>query len=122
MIDWISNDKNSAITIYNNNITLSKHASRFFEDAYGVNVGVDVDSKELIIKKVSKEEFDNGSNCHKIEIKASYGRISSKALVSKICEKLGLNFNNQQSLKFDAKWNNAKRMLIVETNRKEGQI
>ncbi len=124
MIDWLNNDKSSAVTIYNNNITLSKQASRFFEDAYGVSVGIDTDTNELIIKKISKEEFEkdfvDSSNYHKIEIKTSYGRINSKSLVARICERMNLDFSVQQSFKFDAKWNTGKKMLIVSTNGKKG--
>lgn len=124
MIDWINNDKNSAVTIYNNNITLSKQASRFFEDAYRCNVGVDTDTNELIIMKISKEEYEKNYSdktiCHKIDIKSSYGRINSKSLVDKICEKLELEFTDNVSFKFDAKWNNGKKMLVVATDRKRG--
>mgnify|MGYP003314407474 FL=1 len=54
-IDWLSNDKSSAVTIYSNNITLSKQASIFFEDSYGVAVGIDRDTKNIIIKKYNKK-------------------------------------------------------------------
>ena len=45
-IDWLSNDKTSAVTIYSNNITLSKQAANFFEDSYGVAVGIDREKTE----------------------------------------------------------------------------
>jgi len=124
-IDWINNDKNSAITIYNNNITLSKQAATFFEDAYGAAVGIDLDTNNIIIRKISKEEYDkfcsDDSAVHKVEIKSSYGRINSKQLVSKISDKLGLDFTKQQSYKFSAKWNTGYKMLIISTQRKDGE-
>lgn len=124
VIDWINNDKNSAVTIYNNNITLSKHAASFFEDAFGVAVGIDRETNNLIIQKINKEEYEkdslDNSNFHKIEIKTSYGRINSKSLVSQISKRLGLDFKKQQSFKFGAKWNTGTKMLIISTNRKEG--
>lgn len=122
-IDWINNDKNSAVTIYNNNITLSKHAATFFEDAYGAAIGIDLDSNNIIIKKICKEEMDNHKiddvNFHKIEIKSSYARINSKQVVLKISEKLGLDFSKAQSFKFNAKWNTGSKMLIVSTDRRD---
>lgn len=124
-IDWINNDKSSAVTIYNNNITLSKQAASFFEDAFGVAVGIDVDTNNIIIQKIYKEDFEKQSiddnNLHKIEIKSSYGRINSKNLVTKLSEKLGLIFDKNQSYKFNAKWNTGYKMLIVSTNGKENE-
>ena len=118
-IDWLSNDKTSAVTIYSNNITLSKQAANFFEDSYGVAVGIDRETKNIIIKKYNKEEYEkdfkDNSNRHKIEIKTSCGRINSKSLVEKISKILGLDFENNLSFKFDAKWNTGYKMLVVST-------
>ena len=118
-IDWLTNDKNSAVTIYNNNITLSKRALLFFEDSYCVVVGIDRDTKNLIIKKFNKEEYEkeikDANNAHKIEIKKSCGRINSKVLVEKISKVLNLDFTNQTSYKYDATWHTGYKMLIVST-------
>lgn len=118
-IDWLSNDKVSAVTIYSNNITLSKQASSFFEDSYGVAVGIDRNTKNIIIKKYNKEEYEkefkDNSNLHKIEIKTSCGRINSKSLVEKISKILNLDFAKNTSYKYDAKWNTGYKMLVVTT-------
>ena len=118
-IDWLTNDKNSAVTIYYNNITLSKKAMMFFEDSYGVIVGIDRDTNNLIIKKYNKEEYEkevkDANNVHKIEIKKSCGRINSKVLVEKISQILNLDFTNQTSYKYDATWHTGHKMLIVST-------
>lgn len=119
-IDWINNiGRNSAVTIYNNNITLSKQAANFFEDAFGVAVGIDRETKNIIIKKYSKEEYEkeksDSNYLHKLDIKSSYGRINSKPLVSEISSVLGLDFQTQTSYKFDARWNTGYKMLIVST-------
>ncbi len=118
-IDWLGNEKSSAVTIYSNNITLSKQAANFFEDSFGVAVGIDRDTKNLIIKKYNKEEyekeFNDNNNLHKIEIKASCGRINSKALVEKISRILGLDFSVNTAYKYDAKWNTGYKMLVVST-------
>lgn len=118
-IDWLSNDKSSAVTIYSNNITLSKQASIFFEDSYGVAVGIDRDTKNIIIKKYNKEEYEkefkDNTNLHKIEIKASCARINSKSLVEKISKIFNLDFEITTSYKYDAKWNTGYKMLVVST-------
>lgn len=59
-IDWLSKQNEyGAITIYNNNITLNKQGANYFLDAYFVAVGIDRDSNNLVIKKISKEEADS---------------------------------------------------------------
>lgn len=118
-IDWLSNDKNSAVTIYYNNITLSKQAANFFDDSFGVAIGVDKETGNLIIKKINKEEYEkefkDSGNIHKIEIKQSCSRINSKALIEKLSAILGLDFTNNNSYKYNAKWNTRHKMLVVST-------
>lgn len=119
-IDWIPRRENDAsVTIYDNNITLSKTAANYFIDAYKVLVGIDKEKNKLIIKKVSREETFRGdinkNTLHDISIKLSYGRITGKQLIHELSENLHLNFNNKKSYKYNAKWYNAESMLIVET-------
>ena len=123
-IKWFTKDNtNSAVTVYNNNITLSKQAVNFFEDAYAVAVGIDIDKKNLVIKKYSKDDIDQENSehpdLHKISIKSSYGRINSKQLVNEISEKINLDFKKQASYKFAARWNTGSKMLIVSTKEDE---
>ena len=59
-IDLITkNSSLGAVTLYENNITLNKHAANYFKDAYAVAVGIDRESGNIIIQKVSKEEAEN---------------------------------------------------------------
>lgn len=125
-IDWLSSQSNlGAITIYQNNITLNKQAADFFSDAYCVAVGIDRDSKSLVIKSVSKEEAEKyeesvRGQLLKISIKKSYGRITGKQMIDELANVLNLDFNKQQAFKFSAKWNTGYKMLIASTN-KEGE-
>lgn len=119
-IDWIPRRENDAsVTIYDNNLTLSKVAANYFMDAYKVLVGLDKEKKKVIIKKVSREETLRGdinkNNLHDISIKSSYGRITGKQLILELSEILNLDFDNKKSFKYIAMWYNAERMLIVET-------
>ena len=123
-IEWFNcKDNLSAVTIYANNICLNKQASNYFLDAYAVAVGIDKETKNVIIKNVSKEEaeslkFDKNS-LNKISIKSSYGRITGKRLVDQINELLKLDFSAQLAYKYDAKWNTGSKMLIIECGGKE---
>ena len=118
-IEWFSfKDNLSAVTIYANNICLNKQASNYFEDAYAVAVGVDKETKKIIIKNVSKEEVEtlkiDKNSLNKISIKTSYGRITGKKLIDQINGILKLDFSKQSAYKYDAKWNTGSKMLIIE--------
>lgn len=117
-IDWINKeDSNGAVTLYDNNITLSKKAANFFMDAYAVAVGIDRDTQNIIIKSVSKEEANqlDKDNLHKIAIKNSYGRITGKRLINEISGAIKIDFSKKQAYKYGARWNTGYKMLIVNT-------
>ena len=120
-IKWLKKEtNNSAITIHNNNITLSKKASDLFIDSYGVLVGVDDESKLLILKKVTNEQIENKEvkkeQVYFLTRKPTYGRINSKQLINLLNEIFGFDFKTQPSYKFDAKWHTGDNMLIVSMN------
>ena len=120
-IEWFFKEKEiSAVTIHNNNITLSKSATSFFVDAYGIIVGIDNETKDLVLKKIAKEQVENNEHrkedLYMLTIKPSYGRINSKQLVNNIIKHYKLNFNEKTSYKFNAKWNNGLNMLVIKMN------
>lgn len=119
-IEWINKEKNSsAITLYSNNITLSKQAAMLFEDAYGIAIGFDLEEGLLVMKKVSKEEVlekeIDKESIYTITMKPSFGRINSKKLIVELEKYLNINFLEQTSYKFSAKWHTGYKMLIVDT-------
>lgn len=117
-IEWINKeDSNGAVTLYDNNITLSKKAANFFNDAYAVAVGIDRETQNIIIKSISKDEANQleKDNLHKIAIKGSYGRITGKRLIDEISNVIKIDFSTKQAYKFGAKWNTGFKMLIVNT-------
>lgn len=119
-IKWIgTDDSRGAVTVYENNITLSKKAADFFNDAFAIAIGVDDDSNNVIIKNVSKEEAESNimdrNHLYKISIKASYGRITGKQMIDELKNIFGFDFVKQPAYKFNARWNTGDRMLIVET-------
>ena len=119
-IEWLTtDDAKGAVTIYDNNIRLSKKAADYFQDAYAIAIGVDRDTKNLIIKSISKEEANSNvidkSRLHKISIKGSYGRITGKQMVDELKRIFKFDFIAHQTYKFGARWNTGDKMLIVET-------
>ena len=119
-IEWLTiDDAKSAVTIYDNNIRLSKKAADYFQDAYAIAIGVDRETKNIIIKNISKEEADSNAiekaSLHKISIKSSYGRITGKQMVDELKRIFHFDFNTCQTYKFGARWNTGDKMLIVET-------
>jgi hypothetical protein len=120
-IEWLTKDTTtSAVTIYKNNITISKKAANYFDDAYAVAVGVDKENKLIILQKVLVNEIEKFSkeSLYNISIKTSYGRINGKQLVDTVLENLGLSIvSNKDYLKYNAKWNTGSKMLIIDTKK-----
>ena len=117
-MEWFNHgDNSSAVTIYENNICLNKQASNYFVDAYMVAIGMDSDTNNIIIKKVSKEDAEaiDKNSLTKISLKSSYGRITGKKMIDQIGLILGLDFKTQSAYKYNAKWNTGTKMLIIET-------
>ena len=109
-IQWFEQEVNSsAVTIYDNNVTLSKQASNYLSDAYGIQVGFDVENQTLILKKVTKDDVNkqyvNPNQLYTLTIKQSFGRINSKKLI--------LEYNSVDT-EHNARYNNGQKMLIVD--------
>ena len=103
-IAWINKEKtSSAVTLYNNNITLSKQAASFFENSFGIAVGFDIENKVLVLKKVTKEEVlkkeIDEDDVYELTIKPSFGRINSKKLILELSNYLDFDFSKQLSYK-----------------------
>ena len=118
-IKWLSKDESlGAVTIYDNNIRLSKKAADYFIDAFAVAIGIDTDSNNIIIKNVSKEEAESNrfdkSRLHKIAIKPNYGRITGKQIIDELKSIFEFDFNVKQAYKYSARWNTGDKLLIVE--------
>lgn len=118
-IQWFEQEVNSsAVTIYDNNVTLSKQASNYLSDAYGIQVGFDVENQTLILKKVTKDDVNkqyvNHNQLYTLTIKQSFGRINSKKLILELQKYVNLDFTHQKSYKYNARYNNGQKMLIVD--------
>ncbi len=119
MFKWKSKEQGTQfVSIYETNITLNKPASTHFNHAYSVMLGVGNDGKKLGIKPLSKQEYQRGDigeeMLYKISLRSSYARISNKSFVTHLAEKLGLDFETHTMYKFNAEWDDAEKVLVVD--------
>ncbi|MBM7453497.1 hypothetical protein JN09_000827 [Acholeplasma morum] len=118
-IEWIMpKDTLGTVTFYDSNITLNKVAASYFVDAYKVIVGIDKEKRRVVIKNLNKEEAMRGdvnkNHLLDVAIKKSYGRISSKKVISDISVLTNFDFLNNNNYKFRAKWSGTEKLLIVD--------
>ncbi len=118
-IEWIMpKDTLGTVTFYDSNITLNKVAASYFIDAYKVIVGIDREKRRVVIKNLSKEEAIRGdinkNHLLDVAIKKSYGRISSKKVVSDIATVTNFSFTKDTNFKYRAKWNATEKLLVIE--------
>ncbi len=118
-IEWIMpKDTLGTVTFYDSNITLNKVAASYFIDAFKVIVGIDREKRRVVIKNLSKEEATRGdvnkNHLLDVAIKKSYGRISSKKVVSDISTVTNFSFTKDTNYKYHAKWNATEKLLVIE--------
>lgn len=115
--EWSSNDiAKLLITIYPNNITLNKSASKYFDNVGYVLLGIDKDAMKLGIKPVYKEDLDHQiypkDHLHRISMGSSYARISSKSFINDLSNLIDLDFTNQPSYKIEAEFDVIHSIMI----------
>lgn len=121
MVLWFNQENtSSAVTIYKNNITINKKALLLLQDAYRVQVGFDPTTKQILIKKITKEEAEKINGLLELTIKPSFGRINNRSLILHLSNFIDFDFEKQSSYKYQATWNNGTKTLYVDT--KEGII
>jgi hypothetical protein len=120
-IEWIMpKDTLGTVTFYDTNITLNKVAASYFVDAYKVIIGIDKEKNRVVIKNLNKEEATRGdinkNHLLDVAIKKSYGRISSKKVISDIAAVTSFDFKNSNNFKYKATWSSNEKMLVIELN------
>ena len=121
---WASKKpKEGVATLYESNITLNKSASSHFDHAYNVLLGLDVNSKRVAVKPISKDESQVGAipseKRHKITVKPSYARVCNKKFMREIAQLVKLDLSDNKSFKFKTKWSNEDSALIIDLNQPE---
>ncbi len=121
---WASRKpKDGIATIKEANITLNKAASSHFEHAYNVLLGLDVASKRVAVKPITKEESDIGAipaeKRHKITVKSSYARVSNKKFIKEVADVANIDLSDNNSVKYKTDWNKEESLLIIDLNQPE---
>lgn len=123
-IMWFDSEtkiKNCIATIYDNNITLNKNASKLIENAYRVMLGLDYEKQILYIKPLSKDLASKGtiplSSQYNISIKSSYARISNADFIREIKYILGVSSFKHEQKKFLVEYQSDNDVLQINLNR-----
>lgn len=121
---WASKKPKEGIaTLYESNITLNKSASSHFEHAYSVLLGLDMNSKKVAVKPISKDASQVGAipaeKRHKITVKPSYARVCNKKFMREIAELASIDLSDNKSFKFKTNWSSEDDALIIDLNQPE---
>lgn len=121
---WASKKpKEGVATLYESNITLNKSASSHFDHAYSVLLGLDIDSKKVAVKPISKDASQIGAipaeKRHKITVKPSYARVCNKKFMREIAELASIDLSDNKSFKFKTNWSSEDDALIIDLNQPE---
>lgn len=118
MIEWFSkNEKKAVATIYPTNITINKAGVDMLDDAYAVMLGLDYDESKIVIKPISKDQYDEKSypeeNMLTLSGGKTYSRISSTEFVNKIGNFLSYDFK-QETKKYACSFDKKTGLLIID--------
>ena len=121
---WIKGSTtNPAVTIYTNNITLNNAAAKFVENARYCMLGIDIEEGCIAVKPVSKREIElnlyDSTHLNKISMGKGYARISNKTFIDEINR---LVTHSTIGLKFEAVYDEANEMLVVDLKKGEMHV
>lgn len=110
--------KDGVATITPAHITLNKAAATFFESAYNIMLGIDEDNKQIVIRPLSKEESVRRdiaqTKKYRISVRSSYARVTNKAFIEELQETFELKFDDQESIKYKALWDQKENLLKID--------
>lgn len=117
-IVWFNKkEKTGVATLSENNITLNKAATTYFENAYSVMLGIGPEEQNIVIKPLTKEEALRhdipNTKKYRITVRSSYSRISNKAFMDEISELFSIDLKDEPK-KFPTDWDNKEKILYVD--------
>ncbi len=98
MIQWFQKNDNKKMmaTIYATNITINKPGLEKISDAYAAMVGLDLDEMKIVVKPLTKTEYESKrypqESLFTLSGGKTYTRISSTDFVTHVSEKTKLDF------------------------------
>ena len=124
MIEFFDLDKeNGVASFYDNHITFNKPMIKYFENAYRVRVGNDIEAKKVYLFIFDKDKALNGevseSSLLKPSFSKTYVRICSKQLTDFILKAYEKKIVDDVPLKFKSSFDEEKKAVVIDM---EGQI
>src|SRR5574344_155566 len=121
-IIWLNKkQKDGVATINLSSITLNKTALLPLEVANKVMVGINKEEKEIVIKPIDFNKASRGDldieTLYKITVKSSYARITSKEIISIICDDFNLSFKDGEAKKYKTMWNEKDNVLLIKIDK-----
>ena len=121
-VEWFTKSPKGVVTIYKSYITLNTAAANNFKNSFGTIIGYSSEEKTLVIKSITKEELSMGLykniEVHPISIKPSYGRISGRTIINKLCEYYPIDFSENSLKKYECEWSKEDKTLTVFLERR----
>lgn len=117
-IQWFSKtEKSINAVLYKTSITLNKQAVTILNDYLYCQLGVDPDKKQIIIKPITKQEYDlhlvNDSLLFPLSISNSYVRISSSLFIHYIEKITHLDYNKEK-IKYLCQYKENSNQIIID--------
>ena len=117
-ITWFNErPKECIVTLTPGNITLNKPATTFFESAYSVMLGIDIDQRLVIIKPLTKTQYLRhdvpDTKKYRITVRSSYSRITNKAFINEVSKLFDLVLP-PEGRKYVSLWSNKDNILVVD--------
>ena len=117
-IKWFNEKpKIGVATLTDQNITLNKAATSYFENAYSVMLGISEDESTIVIKPLDKSEAmrhdipDNKK--YRITVRSSYSRVSNKAFMQEISEIFNVDLADEPR-KYPTSWDKKEHILMIQ--------
>lgn len=119
MIEFYDGEKNkSFVSIYKSHITFNKNLIKYLSEAYRTRVGIDRNDRKIYIFPLNKDQALSGEfnvdSLFAVSLSKTYARICSKSLLEYICENFELKIENDDYLRYNAKYDAVKRAIVVD--------
>ena len=119
MIEFYDGEKNkSFVSIYKSHITFNKNLIKYLSEAYRTRVGIDRNYRKIYIFPLNKDQALSGEfnvdSLFAVSLSKTYARICSKSLLEYICENFELKIENDDYLRYNAKYDDVKRAIVVD--------
>lgn len=117
-IKWYNEKQKDCIaTISDTSITFNKPTIMHLEYAYKVMLGIDDESHQVVLKPLSKDEYEQGVykdfEVYNLSIRSSFARVTNKGFVSEIKRVIKVESLKENPKKFVCQFDEEKNVLLI---------